>query len=65
MNGAKILAVVEKEITEARKNRMILISMALLPTLLVALVLGTAFFLLNSDGALDEDDLGIIPAKLS
>jgi ABC-2 type transport system permease protein len=64
MNGAKILAVVEKEITEARKNKMIVISMALLPTLLVALVLGTAFFLLSSNGELDEDDLGIIPPEL-
>lgn len=69
MNGAKIRAVVEKEIADARKNKMIIISMALLPTLLVAMVLGTAYFMLNFPGEagesqLDEDDLRIIPAEL-
>jgi ABC-2 type transport system permease protein len=69
MNAEKIRAVVEKEIADARKNRMIIISMALLPTLLVAMVLGTAYFMLNfpdetGESQLDEDDLRIIPAEL-
>jgi ABC-type transport system involved in multi-copper enzyme maturation permease subunit len=64
MNGAKIRAIVEKEVADARKNKMIVLSMALLPILLVALTLGTAFFMLNSDAGMDEDDMGIIPAEL-
>lgn len=64
MNGAKILAIVEKEVADARKNKMIVISMALLPILLVAMVLGTAYFMLNIDGEMDEDDMSIIPAEL-
>jgi ABC-2 type transport system permease protein len=64
MNGAKVRAIVDKEIADARKNRMIVISMALVPLLLVALTLGTAFFMLRSDGGLDEDDMSIIPPQL-
>lgn len=69
MNGAKILAIVEKEVADARKNKMIVISMALLPILLVAMVLGTAYFMLYTEGEMgeakmDEDDLSIIPAEL-
>jgi ABC-2 type transport system permease protein len=64
MNGAKIRAIVDKEIADARKNRMIVISMALLPALLVAVTLGTALVMLNSEGGLDEDDASIIPAEL-
>jgi ABC-2 type transport system permease protein len=69
MNGAKIEAIVEKEFADARKNKMIIISMALLPTLLVAMVLGTAFFMLNVDSGtgeatVDENDLSVIPTEL-
>jgi ABC-2 type transport system permease protein len=64
MNGAKIRAVLEKEIADARKNKMIIISMALVPVLLVALTLGTAYFMLNSGDEWDESDVGIIPAEL-
>ena len=68
MKIAKIAAVVEKEIADARKNKMIILTMALIPTLLVAMVLGTAFFMLNvesaSEASLDEDDLNIIPPEL-
>ncbi len=69
MNGDKILAIVEKEVADARKNKMIVISMALLPILLVAMVLGTAYFMLYVEGEMgeakmDEDDLSIIPAEL-
>jgi ABC-2 type transport system permease protein len=67
VNGAKIRAIINKEIADARKNKMIIISMALLPTLLVAMVLGTAFFMLNapdSQDQLDEDDMAIIPPQL-
>jgi ABC-2 type transport system permease protein len=64
MDGTKILALVEKEIADARKNKMIVISMALLPVLLVAITLGTALFMLNVDDPLDDDDMTIIPAEL-
>ncbi len=68
MNGAKIGAIVEKEIADARKNKMIIISMAIIPTLLVTMVLGTAFFMLNvesmGEASLDEGDLGMIPPDL-
>ncbi len=64
MSWAKVRAIVEKEVADARKNKMIVISMALLPIMLVALTLGTAFFMLKSDGELDEDDAGIIPPEL-
>jgi len=65
MAQTKILAIVEKEIADARKNKMIIISMALLPILLVALTLGTSYFMLRSDGGLDEGDMGIIPSELA
>ncbi len=68
MDGAKILAIIEKEVADARKNKMIIWSMVLLPVLLVAMVLGTAYFMLNvdaDDGGLDEDDMSIIPAELA
>jgi ABC-2 type transport system permease protein len=68
VKGAKIAAIVEKEIADARKNRMIILSMALIPTLLVAMVLGTAFVMLNvesvDEASLDEDELSMIPAEL-
>lgn len=69
MNGAKIRAIVEKEVADARKNKMIVISMALLPTLLVAMVLGTAFFMLHigpgtGEADLGEDEIRMIPAEL-
>jgi ABC-2 type transport system permease protein len=64
MNGAKIGAIVRKEIADTRKNKMIIVSLALLPTLLVAMVLGTAYFMLNGEGEIGEDDLSIIPPEL-
>jgi ABC-2 type transport system permease protein len=64
MNWTKIRAIVEKEIADARKNRMITISMALLPIVLVALTLGTSFLMLRSDSGLDADDAGMIPPEL-
>jgi ABC-2 type transport system permease protein len=64
MKPAKIYAVIGKELADARKNKMIVISMAVLPILLVALVLGTAFFMLRSPTGLDQGDLSIIPRQL-
>jgi ABC-type Na+ efflux pump permease subunit len=68
MNKAKVGAIIEKEIADARKNKMILLSMALIPTLLVAMVLGTAFFMLSAESAdkasLGEDELSMIPPQL-
>jgi len=61
MNGARVRAVVDKEIADARKNRMIVISMALLPLLMVALTLGTALYMLNSIDTMGEEEVGIIP----
>jgi ABC-2 type transport system permease protein len=66
MDGAKALAVLEKEVADARKNKMIVMSMALIPILLVALTLGTAYFMLELQGdeGLDEEDMSIIPPEL-
>jgi len=64
MNGDKIRAIVDKEIADARKNKMIVLSMLILPILLVGTVLGTSFFMVRDGGELDEDDMGIIPAEL-
>lgn len=65
MNWTKVRAIVDKEIADARKNRMITISMALLPIVLVVLTLGTSFFMLRSDSGLNADDAGIIPPELA
>lgn len=64
MNGDKIRALVDKEIADARKNKMIILSMAILPIVLVGMVWGTAYFMLKSDDPLDEDDLSLIPSQL-
>jgi ABC-2 type transport system permease protein len=64
MNGAKVLAIVDKEIADARKNKMIVISMALVPILLVALTLGTAFFMLKIPEEMDGDEMSLIPPEL-
>jgi ABC-2 type transport system permease protein len=64
VNWVKVRAIVEKEIADARKNRMIIISMALLPIMLVALTLGSAYFFLNSGDELEGDDADIIPPQL-
>ncbi len=64
MNWIKVRAIVEKEVADARKNRMIIISMALLPIMLVTLTLGSAYFFLNSGDELEGDDAGIIPPQL-
>ena len=58
------MAVVEKELVDARKNKVIILSMALMPVLLVALTLGTAVVMLRTDQELGEEERGIIPANL-
>ena len=63
-SGAKVLAIVEKEIADMRKNKMIMISMAVVPILLVGMVLGTAFVMLNTGATMDEGDTGLIPPEL-
>jgi len=45
MNGDRIWAIVEKEWLDMRKNKMIIITMALLPVLMVGLILGTTYFM--------------------
>ena len=64
MNEAKVRAVFDKEIADARKNKMIVLSMALVPILLVLMTLGTSYFMISIDGEMDEDDLSIIPPEL-
>ena len=64
MNWRKVRAIVSREVADARKNRMIVISMAVMPVLLVGLTLGTAYFFLNSGDGLEGDDAGIIPPEL-
>ncbi len=64
MNWSKVRAVVDKELADARKNKMILLSMALIPVLLVALTLGTAYAILRDPESMDEEDMSIIPAEL-
>jgi ABC-2 type transport system permease protein len=64
MNKTKVRAIVTKELIDARKNKMIVISMALIPILLVALVLGTAIVMLNVDEPLGADEVAMIPAGL-
>ncbi|MHC4510819.1 MAG: ABC transporter permease subunit [Planctomycetota bacterium] len=58
----RVRAVIEKEWAEVRKNKMILWTMALLPVLLVAMILGTDYFMirLSASGTdMDEDEMPI------
>jgi ABC-2 type transport system permease protein len=64
MTATKILAIIDKELADARKNKMILISTALVPIMLVGMVLGTAFFMLSSDAKLGQDEMNLIPPEL-
>jgi ABC-2 type transport system permease protein len=45
MNGDRIWAIIEKEWLDMRKNKMIIITMALLPVLMIGLILGTTYFM--------------------
>lgn len=45
MNGDRIWAILEKEWLDMRKNKMVIIMMALLPILMVGMILGTTFFM--------------------
>jgi ABC-2 type transport system permease protein len=45
MNRQRIWAIVEKEWLDMRKNKMIVIMMALIPLLLVGMILGTTYFM--------------------
>ena len=54
MNGEHVWAVVEKEWTDMRKNRIIVLSMFLLPMVMVAMILGTAWWV----GRLPADEGG-------
>lgn len=45
MNWDRMWAIVQKEWLDMRKNRMVLIMMAVLPILLVGMILGTTFFM--------------------
>ena len=62
----RVRAVMDKEWAEIRRNRAILWMMALLPLLLVAMVLGTDYFILRADAkGLDTDAEEMpVPAQL-
>ncbi len=55
MNGDRIWAIIEKEWLDMRKNKMIVITMALLPVLLVGMILGTTYFMQRAP----EEDLNL------
>jgi ABC-2 type transport system permease protein len=58
----RIRTVIAKEWAETRRNKMILWTTALLPVLLVAMILGTDYFMLRLDAAgedVDSDELPI------
>ncbi|MBC7250999.1 MAG: ABC transporter permease subunit, partial [Anaerolineae bacterium] len=63
--NTKIRAVIEKEWAEMRKNKMILVTMALVPILLVGMVLGTIFFMQRMpESEVIGDDAPPIPPQL-
>ena len=55
MNGERIWAIVEKEWLDMRKNKMVVIMMALLPVLMVGLILGTTYFMQRAP----EDEMNL------
>jgi ABC-2 type transport system permease protein len=55
MNSGRIWAIVEKEWLDMRKNKMMIIMMALLPVLMVGLILGTTYFMQRAP----EDELNL------
>ena len=62
VNWHRVHAVVDKEWAQLKKNKMILWMMALLPVLLVAMVLGTDYFMLRAAALgqdMDEDEMPI------
>ena len=62
VNWHRVRAVVDKEWAELKKNKMILWMMALLPVLLVAMVLGTDYFMLRAAALgqdMDEEEMPI------
>ncbi len=59
MNEQRIWAIVEKEWLDMRKNKMIIATMALLPILLVALILGTTYFMQRTP----EEELNLDTGK--
>jgi ABC-2 type transport system permease protein len=57
-----VWAVLEKEWAEIRRNKAILLMMILLPVLIVAMILGTDYFMLRASAAgmdMDEDEMPI------
>jgi ABC-2 type transport system permease protein len=62
VNWVRVWAVIGKEWAEIRRNKTILWMMVLIPVLVVAMVLGTDYFMLRAAAAgqdLDEDELPI------
>lgn len=69
MNQRRLRAIVDKEWLDMRKNRMVLIMMALLPVLLVGMILGTVYFMARmpeSDFDPETGDSGMaLPPELA
>ena len=65
--GRRVWAVIEKEWSEARRSKMIVWSMILIPVFLVLMVLGTDYFMLRlqASGADTDSDELPIPEELS
>ena len=65
--GRRVWAVIEKEWSEARRSKMIVWSMILIPVFLVLMVLGTDYFMLRlqASGADTDSDELPIPEDLS
>ena len=62
MNWGRMWAIVHKEWLDMRKNKMVLIMMAVLPIVLVGMILGTTFFMERaSDPALNNGNDAAIP----
>lgn len=65
VNWDRVWTVVAKEWAEMRRIKMILLMMALIPTLLVAMVLGTTYFMLRVPAGQDDAEEMPIPQELA
>ena len=58
---SRIRTIIAKEWAETRRNKMIIWTTALLPILLVAMILGTDYFILRLDAAGQDTDADELP----
>lgn len=67
MDGQRIWVIVEKEWLDMRKNKMVIIMMALLPILMVGMIVGTTYFMQRmpeEELNLDTSDQLFLPPEL-